>query len=252
MPRIRVLPYKIGSRSAKALADALGGKVLKLEGSRFVQRPDDIIINWGSSNLERRYRGVFNLPTDVAEASDKLRFFREMGEQEWMPSFWERAEDIPDDAFPIVCRTILNGHSGAGIVIANTRDELVPCRLYVQYKKKKHEYRIHLGWTEGRGIVQIDAQKKVIPAGTEPLNTQVRNHGNGYIYARENIVIPNSVMSVARQCFEELSLDFCAVDVIYNEYYDKAYVLEVNTAPGLEGQTVENYSRFFNLLINSI
>lgn len=250
MPRIRVLPYKQGSRSAKALAESLGGKVLKLEGSRFVQRPDDIIINWGSSS-QNNYRGVFNLPPNVAEASNKLRFFRKMGEQNWMPSFWERPEDIPDDAFPIVCRTILNGHSGAGIVIANTREELVPCRLYVQYKKKKHEYRIHLGWIEGRGIVQIDAQKKVIPAGTEPLNTQIRNHGNGYVYARTNIFIPNSVLEAAQQCFEKLSLDFCAVDVIYNEHYDRAYVLEVNTAPGLEGQTIENYSTFFNTLIDA-
>jgi D-alanine-D-alanine ligase-like ATP-grasp enzyme len=36
-------------------------------------------------------------------------------------------------------------------------------------------------------------------------------------------------------------LDFGAVDVIYNRAQDKAYVLEVNTAPGLEGSTLDNY-----------
>jgi glutathione synthase/RimK-type ligase-like ATP-grasp enzyme len=121
--------------------------------------------------------------------------------------------------------------------------------LYVQYKKKKHEYRIHLGWADGRGTVQIDLQKKVVPHGTEPINTQIRNHGNGYVYARQGIAIPGAVMTAAHSCFEKLNLDFCAVDVIYNEHYDKAYVLEVNTAPGLEGQTVENYTTFFRDLI---
>jgi D-alanine-D-alanine ligase-like ATP-grasp enzyme len=38
-------------------------------------------------------------------------------------------------------------------------------------------------------------------------------------------------------------LDFGAVDVIWNEKQQRAYVLEVNTAPGLEGQTVDDYAR---------
>src|SRR3546814_3666736 len=54
-------------------------------------------------------------------------------------------EDIPDEAFPIVCRTVLSGHSGVGIVIADNRDDLVPANLYVKYVKKKEEYRVHLG-----------------------------------------------------------------------------------------------------------
>ena len=45
---------------------------------------------------------------------------------------------------------------------------------------------------------------------------------------------------------KELGLDFGAVDVIWNEHESKAYVLEINTAPGLEGSTVEDYKEFFN------
>ena len=36
-------------------------------------------------------------------------------------------------------------------------------------------------------------------------------------------------------------LDFGAVDVLWNERQQKAYVCEVNTAPGLEGITLDNY-----------
>ena len=45
MGRIRILPYRQGSKSAKALAEALGGKVLKLENSSFIPREGDLIIN---------------------------------------------------------------------------------------------------------------------------------------------------------------------------------------------------------------
>ena len=39
-----------------------------------------------------------------------------------------------------------------------------------------------------------------------------------------------------------LGLDFGAVDIIYNEAEDQHYVLEVNTAPGLEGTTLQKYT----------
>lgn len=40
-------------------------------------------------------------------------------------------------------------------------------------------------------------------------------------------------------------LDFGAVDIIWNNHYQKAYVLEINTAPGLEGSSVDNYRKAF-------
>jgi glutathione synthase/RimK-type ligase-like ATP-grasp enzyme len=42
-----------------------------------------------------------------------------------------------------------------------------------------------------------------------------------------------------------LGLDFGGVDVIWNERRQMAYVLEVNTACGLEGQTVNDYAEAF-------
>jgi D-alanine-D-alanine ligase-like ATP-grasp enzyme len=41
-------------------------------------------------------------------------------------------------------------------------------------------------------------------------------------------------------------LDFGAVDVIWNAQKEKPYVLEINTAPGLEGQTIADYAAFFS------
>src|SRR5690606_16399873 len=109
---------------------ALGGMCLRLEGSRFRGRQNDVIINWGNTDPGRAHvypARFINLPNQVRNASNKLMFFqlmRDAGNEEIIPRFWTENERdaIPDDAFPIVCRTILAGHSGAGIVIADTRD----------------------------------------------------------------------------------------------------------------------------------
>jgi hypothetical protein len=236
---IKIYPYKQGSRSARALADALGGRVLRLEGSQYRYREQDIIINWGASR-GWDYR-CLNPQIITAVAGNKLHAFESMrvsGVQ--IPEFWTNREDIPDEAFPIVCRTILNGHSGAGIVIANNRDELVNAPLYVKYMKKRDEYRIHAG---RHGIISI--QRKAIRNGEPPIDTRIRNHHNGYVFVRGDVNPPQQVLDQARLAVHSLGLDFGAVDIIWNNHYSLATVLEVNTAPGLEGQTVIDYANYF-------
>ncbi len=242
---IKIYPYKQGSRSARALADALGGRVLRLQGSAYRRRPQDTIINWGSSATNDFTTGL-NTWQAVSRAGNKLRSFQSMQEAGvQIPQFWTQMEDIPDDAFPIVCRTILNGHSGAGIVIANTRGELVPAPLYVKYMKKRDEYRIHVG---RNGIIAI--QRKAIPNGTVPVDTRIRNHHNGYIFVRGDVNPPEQVLTQASLAINALGLDFGAVDIIWNNHHQLATVLEVNTAPGLEGQTITDYANYFRGLIN--
>ncbi len=249
--KFRVLPYKQGSASAKALASALGGKVLKLENSKFIPRAGDVIINWGCTEHQTLFD--YELPTflnyysDLKKVTNKKFFFEMMIDQglsEDIPKFWTNKAEIPDEAFPIVCRTVLAGHSGAGIVLASDSDGLVDCSLYVQYVKKEEEYRVHVG-RKPEGCVVIAVQKKAKRQDAEEVNWQIRNHQNGFIYKRNDISPPEKVISSAISALEASGLDFGAVDVIWNKKKGKAYVLEINTAPGLEGQTVQDYADFF-------
>lgn len=254
MTRFRIIPYKQGSRSARSLAEGLNGLQLRLQGSTFRPRRDDLIINWGNTNPPALPQGLhryLNLPDCVALVSNKLTFFDHLTEQgcgDILPTWSRYRDEIPDDAFPVVCRTVLNGHSGRGIVIANNRNELVNAPLYTKYIKKQSEFRIHVGLNHRELPVAIAVQQKrrsrEVP--DEQVNWQVRNHQNGFIYARENIVVPDVVDEVAFRAFGATGLDFGAVDVIYNERENRAYVLEINTAPGLEGQTLTDYVNFFN------
>jgi glutathione synthase/RimK-type ligase-like ATP-grasp enzyme len=241
---IKIYPYKQGSRSARALADTLGGRVLRLQGSTYRYRERDTIINWGNSTTFRFDEQMINFINKshlCRGASNKLSAFTQMSfEGVQIPEFWTNREEIPDDAFPIVCRTILNGHSGAGIVIANNRGEIVNAPLYVKYMKKRDEYRIHAGL---HGIISI--QRKATRNGEPPLDTRIRNHNNGYVFIRGDVAPPEQVIEQARFAVNSLGLDFGAVDIIYNHHYQLATVLEVNTAPGLEGQTVIDYANYF-------
>lgn len=258
--RYRVLPYRQGSKSAKALAEALGGKVLKLEGSKFKKRVGDVIINWGNSSLQTGIGLVqpahvsFNGdPFWLKHASNKLLFFNHMKEvnSNLTPDFWTNRQEIPEDAYPIVCRTILAGHSGQGIVIADGPDSLVDAPLYVKYEKKKDEYRVHVGRDHSCILAQDDTysiiavQRKARRNGYDNPNWQVRNLAGGFVYVRNEVNPPAGVLGAATAALEASGLDFGAVDVIWNAQQEKAYVLEINTAPGLEGQTVSDYANFF-------
>lgn len=138
----------------------------------------------------------------------------------------------------VVCRTILNGHSGAGIVLASKVEELVDAPLYVEYVPKKEEYRVHV--FKGEAIhYSRKARKADVPDGE--VNWKIRNHDNGFIFQHENFQIPEAVIQQALAAVEECDLDFGAVDVIWNDKQQKAYVLEINTAPGIEGVTLSKY-----------
>lgn len=247
--RYRVLPYKQGSRSAKALAEALGGKRLRLEGSTFVPRASDVLINWGRSNQPPEFALTnFINPTEVVHfATNKLSFFEEMKETGLTPEFWTNKDEIPDEKFPVVCRTILSGHSGAGIHIADCRDSLVDAQLFVKYEKKKEEYRVHVGKNREGEVITISVQRKArrLSVPDDEVDWQVRNHANGFIYQREGFTLPEACERAAHRTLARLGLDFGAVDVIWNEQQEKAWVLEINTAPGLEGQTITDYANFF-------
>lgn len=248
--RIKIFGYKPGSKSAKALADALGVKVLKHEGSKYRPRQGDVIINWGSSRVPEAYRGVpiLNPANRVAYISNKLTAFQLFKEKEVpIPDFTtdkETAKEWVAGGKIVVCRQVLNGHSGEGIVIAEKEIDIVDAPCYTAYIKKDAEYRVHvMKFQEGYEV--IDAQRKIRDPNREPTNWKVRSHHNGFLFARDNLVLPEVVRTAATQALEAAGLDFGGIDIVFKQRANKAFVLEVNTAVGLENTTVTNYASAF-------
>ena len=252
MARARIYPYKAGSVSARELSRSLGILRLKQRGSRFRPRPSDCIINWGASELPVTGCRVLNKPDRVVLASDKVRFFQELNNHDsinTVPWTTNRAQAVLwiQDGKTVVCRTLTRANSGRGIVIATSESELVSAPLYTQYVPKRDEYRVHV--VGGRAIdIQRKMRSSEVP--DESVNWQIRNHSNGFIFGRENVSLPSTAIESAVNVVDALGLDFGAVDMIYNERRDMYYVLEVNTAPGLTGTTLDNYrSAFRDLLL---
>ncbi len=238
------------SKGAKLLARELRIRRIKHKGSRFSGRRRPLVINWGYSGptlpWEERVRWL-NHPRAVERVSNKLTFFQLMANRhvEHVPPWvvdQEIAQEWWDDGMVVVERHHLRGSSGSGIRIAEkeTGDILHPAPLYTQYVKKAGEFRIHISGEE-----IIDRQKKVKKAEAINPDFRIRTHANGFIYQREGIDVPDAVVIAAQESMAATGLDFGAVDVIWNAKKERALVLEVNTAPGLEGTTVVSYANVF-------
>jgi D-alanine-D-alanine ligase-like ATP-grasp enzyme len=80
----------------------------------------------------------------------------------------------------------------------------------------------------------------------EEVNWKVRNHDNGFIFQIEDFDMPEDCAVQSIAAVEALGLHFGAVDVVYNAKEQRAYVLEVNSAPGLSGTTLDKYVEAFN------
>jgi len=243
--RVAIAPYKRGSRSARLLRDALtqelGRNVLFIAPERVALcKPSRIVVNWGSSVvLDGRCR-VLNNPVAVGIAANKLSSIQAFVACD-VPhppysTFKEDAQMWIDQGHKVVCRTLLSAHSGQGIVVAKQQNELVDAPLYTRYTRKKKEFRVHVFNSK-----IIDIQEKRRSSATDDHHPYIRNHANGYVFCRGDIEEPDDLGAVSISAVNALGLDFGAVDVIWNEAQNKCYVLEVNTACGLEGSTVNKY-----------
>lgn len=239
---LKLFPYKAGSISAKRLARSLG--ILRVRPT-YNARRKDVIVNWGSSTPPhfRWMEQDLNKPHAIALASNKLHTFAELVCKgfSYLPQFtteFEDAEDWIDNGHTVYCRKLLSAHSGNGIVIADRVDQLVKAPLYTVKTKHKDEYRVHVF----KGEV-LDVQKKKKRFGFNGTSSGIRNHSNGWVYARSDVAIPDMLCPIAIQAVNLLDLDFGAVDIGHKVNEDKFFVFEVNTAPGLEGSTLDKYAK---------
>jgi glutathione synthase/RimK-type ligase-like ATP-grasp enzyme len=238
------------------LANALGIKRLRPVGqSKFVARHTDVIINWGRYTPFVPAGHILNLPGAVMAARNKLTAYTVMRESGvCVPEFTTDpavARSWLWSDHPVLSRYTLTGQAGAGIVYYGGKadydrflhDSRAP--LYVKYVPKKSEYRVHVIDEHA-----VDVQQKRTRSGTTGNCHKIRNAANGWVFCRENVEVYEDVISQAVSAVRALGLDFGAVDVGWTEKHRVATVYEVNTAPGLEGTTLERYTEGLKSLIN--
>lgn len=237
------VPYKNGLGGLSLIKQKLAEMGIahvetKVEGSRYRVRPArDCVVQWGVptggkirqlTTLAGADVSVVATTTDRAEA------------QQWIA-----------EGNRVVCRTIINGHGGAGIVLASTVEELVDAPLYTKYTKKKREFRIHVVLDNQNNMVGHTVREKRRRADWQDMGEQfnkfIRNHDNGWVFAatlREEM--PIGVVDTAVAAVRALGLKMGAVDCGWHPDTG-AVVYEVNTAPGCDEVTAQWYADTFKL-----
>lgn len=134
----------------------------------------------------------------------------------------------------VVCREFVKGQGGHGLHIADSLDSLVDAKVYTKYMKKKREFRVNLFKHK---VVNI--REKIGKAGKWNICTQA----NGFTTTFVKTPISNEeyLRNIAEQASHVSSSDFIGVDVGYNQFYDEYFVLEVNSGPSIEGQSVNDF-----------
>jgi len=264
--RIRIQPYAV-SNSARLICNSLNdlavhGCVMRLkraELSRYIPRHSDIIINWGSSRQRFPDHHYINKPSAIGVAANKLRTFQVLEAYNVaIPEFYTaEGEHTLHDGYDLTtlmetgrkvyARTNLSGHSGAGIVVMETPEDFIRAPLYTVDTQADQEYRIHVVKRAGT-YTHFDVQQKRRRNGVET-SDEIRNHANGWVFCREGVVAPQTVVDNAVFAAEAIGLDFCGVDVGYKSDTEEAFVYEVNTACGLEGTTLVKYTEMLDELL---
>lgn len=270
--RIAITPYA-PSNSAKALKeefdkiDGITSILCRSRGtSSYIPRENDLIINWGRStpknNRFEHFTGsTLNSYSSSAFASNKIDTMRILQENNINCVLSTTDRDIAqgwlEDGCVVFARTLLNSHSGGGIVVCSNQvpehlgtwqhsTELVNARLYTKEAtpERHREFRIH---TFGGEVIhtQLKKRRNGYRELGDAYSEVVRNHSSGWIYASSEGTSPanSAAIESAKAAVSALGLDFGAVDIITRG--EDAWVLEVNTAPGLTGTTLTKYVEAF-------
>lgn len=278
MTHLRILPYKMGSESARNISRELG--ILQVHpdpqrskynpnkqwfsrrAGRVLRRRESTIINWGCSvipeHLRENVRWI-NHPDNVARSVCKLRTLQTLTDHgvpcpEYTLDPGKVDSWLRDEQATVFARTLLNAHSGRGIIVLDPDGTYAPgnqnehgmgipyAPLYTKYIKSSHEYRGHM---LPNGKVHLVQKRRSNAVPDDRVDWRIRNHGNGFIFAAEMSFKPEDIEDLMYQAKDALGLDFFSADIVYNEHQNKSYIIEVNTASGAVGRTLDIYVQAF-------
>lgn len=219
--KLRLLSTNLGSQSLKRVAEGLSSRLGYKVWRSMIPKPNKIHLRYG-------------------DQKDKIYQYRWF-EQEGIPALTYTTEKGVADSWSVdgtvVCRLLTRASEGKGIVIAETPEQVVAAPVYTQYKKKKKEFRIHIFKDKVIHVVEKRKRKD----WTEQRESKVRNLANGYVFCSDNVVEPTGLRELALRAAKVTESDFKGVDIGWNEKKDELFVIEVNSAPGIEGTNVNRY-----------
>jgi hypothetical protein len=229
--KLQLLSTKNGMRSsslkrlASSLSKALGYKVFRTT----TVRPHHKQLRYG----------------DSVDKLTQYKWFQQQGlsaleftEDQAVASCWMQ------DGHYVFGRRLLNASCGEGIIVyAAAHDGVTPvtnCPVYTKYKKKKREFRVHV--FKDKVVAIVEKKRKSGWNGQQ--DTKIRNLANGYVFCQTVDLSESLALRISKLAKDAAAIshsDFKGVDLGYNEKNDDLFVIEVNSAPGIEGSNVDKY-----------
>lgn len=186
----------------------------------------------------------YNTPEFIELCVFKSRFSKFMNEKGfYAPVFHSGGK--PEE-FPVLIRKSLTGTGGKGIVIVKNMEEFEQQfespYFWTPFVKMSSEFRVHV---LGGNFIKI-FKKIITTPGVEEAEYPIRNVASGYHYARKEMHKEN--FKVLRQLEEKLRevfpTGFYGLDVGWDVINKRYFIIEANSAPGLNTQTVKMYAEY--------
>lgn len=229
--KVQLLSTKNGMKSsslkrlAVALTNTLGYKVWRT-------------INKRTDRKQFRYG-------DLVNKLDQYKFFQKNNISSFdFTTNSVEAANWGKEGHTVFGRKLLNSSCGHGIVVivpGTVYEGQHMCPVYTKYKPKKREFRVHIFKDEVVGIVEKRRKKDW---QGDKSDAKIRNTENGYVFCQDvelTDALRAKIQQVALKASKVCSSDFRGVDIGYNEKKDDVFVIEVNSAPGIEGTNVDKY-----------
>lgn len=242
--------YMPGKRLAASLDYDLIVGVKHLTQKGLNMRPREVVFNFGHSGVTEELANcdkLVNPGYSINNAVDK-RLTLELLDAAGVPiPKWTtdkaEAQGWVDKGKTVYCRKKVGGLGGLDIVISlpNSRVPKVP--LYTQWLGEgMTEFRAHVF----NGKVLVRQQKKRM--GSEKLRLKnisqpdpyIRVNHRGWVFAEQDIDWPADADVLMVEAVEALGLTFGTVDFQAIPDTRQIYILEVNTAPGMENRNTFN------------
>lgn len=180
---------------------------------------------------------------DLVDKLTQYRFFKEKGLSalEFTTDKFV-AEQWLTDGHTVFGRKLLNASCGDGIVVSTPESTTFPenCPVYTKYKKKKREFRVHV--FKDKVVAIVEKRRKANWEGQR--DSKIRNLANGYVFCQDVVLtdeLKARIVALSLAAGQLCQSDFKGVDLGYNEKNDDLFVIEVNSAPGIEGSNVDAY-----------
>jgi hypothetical protein len=189
--------------------------------------PQRGVVCWGRGTQERAISAL-NAQAGRADKLQQLRAFQTS--DILVPPYWEQPPTAVTD-YPILGRA-LRHHGGRDIslILQPADATLFRSDFYTRYIPRQSEFRV---WSYRRR--HLGTYQKVLanPARYRRIGANWRNGFRFELLGSDEV--PQGLREIGARAVEALGLDFGATDVLQG--IDGAYyVLEVNTAPGVEGE----------------